>query len=299
MAPVRERLAELAPGVELLENLRFDPGEEANDPAFVDRLVEGFDLYVNDAFGASHRSHASIVGPPDRLPSAAGRLLAREVEVLGGLLDDPARPFVAVLGGAKVSDKLGVIKALLDKVDTLVVGGAMSFTFAMAQGHERRRLPRAGRLGRRLQGPPGPGRRQARPARRTSSPSAPTTSSRWSAPASPTGGRGSTSDPRPTAEFCEIVAGAGTLFWNGPMGLFEDPRFAEGTIALAKAVASAPASPSSAVATAPPPWPSSASTKASTTCPPAAARRSSSSSRATSPAWPPSRKASNAWRRSP
>ncbi len=135
VAPVRERLAELAPGVELLENLRFDPGEEANDPAFVDRLVEGFDLYVNDAFGASHRSHASVVGPPERLPSAAGRLLAKEVEVLGGLLDNPARPFVAILGGAKVSDKLGVIKALLDKVDTLVVGGAMSFTFAMAQGH--------------------------------------------------------------------------------------------------------------------------------------------------------------------
>ena len=135
VAPVRARLAELAPGVELLENLRFDPGEEANDPAFVDRLVEGFDLYVNDAFGASHRSHASVVGPPERLPSAAGRLLAKEVEVLGSLLDNPARPFVAILGGAKVSDKLGVIKALLAKVDTLVVGGAMSFTFAMAQGH--------------------------------------------------------------------------------------------------------------------------------------------------------------------
>ncbi|MDQ1375489.1 MAG: phosphoglycerate kinase, partial [Actinomycetota bacterium] len=104
--PVRRRLAELAPGVELLENLRFDPGEEANDPAFVDKLCEGHDLYVNDAFGACHRAHASIVGPPQRLPSAAGRLLAREVDVLGGLITQPKRPFVTVLGGAKVSDKL-------------------------------------------------------------------------------------------------------------------------------------------------------------------------------------------------
>src|SRR5207249_623501 len=122
MGPVRERLAELAPGVELLENLRFDPGEEANDSAFVDRLVDGRDLYVNDAFGAAHRAHASIVGPPARLPSAAGRLLAREVEVLGGLLHEPKRPFVAVLGGAKVSDKLGVLESLLTKVDVLLVG---------------------------------------------------------------------------------------------------------------------------------------------------------------------------------
>src|SRR5207248_8329436 len=99
--PVRERLDELVSGVELLENLRFDPGEEANDPTFVDRLVEGQDLYVDDAFGAAHRAHASIVGPPARLASAAGRLLAREVEVLGGLLDKPRKRFVAVVGGAK------------------------------------------------------------------------------------------------------------------------------------------------------------------------------------------------------
>ena len=110
MDPVRARLAELAPGVELLENLRFDPGETANDPAFVQRLVEGFDAYVNDAFGASHRAHASIVGPPQHLPSAAGRLLEREVEVLVGMRETPTRPFVAVLGGSKVSDKLKVIE---------------------------------------------------------------------------------------------------------------------------------------------------------------------------------------------
>ena len=113
-----QRLAELAPGVELLENLRFDPGEEANDPAFVDQLVDGHDAYVNDAFGASHRAHASIVGPPQVLPSAAGRLLAKEVEVLLGLRDEPA---AAVRGDPRwcegVSDKLGVIEALLDIVD--------------------------------------------------------------------------------------------------------------------------------------------------------------------------------------
>src|SRR6478609_1210522 len=123
MDPVRARLAELAPGVELLENLRFDPGEEANDPAFVAELVEGVDAYVDDAFGAAHRAHASIVGPPRTLPSAAGRLLQREVEVLGGLRAKPRRPFVAVLGGAKVSDKLGVIAALSQLVDAFVIGG--------------------------------------------------------------------------------------------------------------------------------------------------------------------------------
>ena len=134
--PVRARLAELAPGVELLDNLRFDPGETANDPAFVERLVAGHDLYVNDAFGASHRAHASIVGPPSVLPSAAGRLLAREVEVLLGVREAPQRPFVAITGGAKVSDKLGVIRALLGIADSIVIGGGMCFTFFAAMGNE-------------------------------------------------------------------------------------------------------------------------------------------------------------------
>ncbi|MEM9656103.1 MAG: phosphoglycerate kinase, partial [Actinomycetota bacterium] len=135
LAPVRERLASLAPGVELLENLRFDPGEEANSDAMVASLIEGHDLYVNDAFGASHRSHASIVGPPRHLPSAAGRLLATEVGVLLGLRDGPRRPFIAVMGGAKVSDKLTVIEALLEVVDGLIIGGGMAFTFLKAKGH--------------------------------------------------------------------------------------------------------------------------------------------------------------------
>ena len=136
MAPVRESLAAMVPGITVMENLRFDPGEEANDPEFVRRLVEGFDYYVNDAFGACHRSHASIVGPPALLPSAAGRLLQREIEALSRILIDPARPFVAVVGGAKVSDKLGVLRSLSDRVDHLLLGGAMCFTFLAALGHE-------------------------------------------------------------------------------------------------------------------------------------------------------------------
>ena len=239
VAPVRERLAELAPGVELLENLRFDPGEEANDPAFVDRLVEGFDLYVNDAFGASHRSHASVVGPPERLPSAAGRLLAKEVEVLGGLLDNPARPFVAILGGAKVSDKLGVIKALLDKVDTLVVGGAMSFTFALAQGHGvGDSLKQADWVDACKDLLAQGGDKLVLPEDVLAL--GPDGELEVVGPGVPDGWKGLDIGPKATAAFCEIASTAGTLFWNGPMGLFEDPRFAEGTIALAKAVASSP-----------------------------------------------------------
>ena len=133
--PVRARLAELAPGVELLDNLRFDPGEEANSEAMVASLIAGHDIFVNDAFGASHRSHGSIVGPPKHLPSAAGRLLAEEVKVLLGLRDRPRHPFIAVMGGAKVSDKLSVIEALLEIVDGVIIGGGMAFTFLKAQGH--------------------------------------------------------------------------------------------------------------------------------------------------------------------
>lgn len=234
MEPVRARLAELAPGVELLENLRFDPGEEANDPAFVDRLCAGIDLYVNDAFGACHRAHASIVGPPARLPSAAGRLLAREVEVLGGLLDAPRRPFVALLGGAKVSDKLGVIGALLARVDTLVVGGAMCFTFLVAAGHrvgdslvEPDHVEACRELLDRVVLPvdfvaEGPGGEVATVGRDI-----------------PEGWRGLDIGPGSAAEFADRVAGAATVFWNGPMGMFEDERFAAGTRAVAEAVAAA------------------------------------------------------------
>jgi phosphoglycerate kinase len=247
MAPVRARLAELAPGVELMENLRFDPGEEANDPAFVDRLVEGQDLYVDDAFGAAHRAHASVVGPPARLPSAAGRVLAKEVEVLDHLLHDTARPFVAVLGGSKVSDKLGVISALLDRVDALVVGGGMCFTFLAAAGHsvgasllEADQVEACRELlasGRRILIPsditalsPGGefGAGEDRPR---------SGEVRQLHADLPAGWIGLDIGPGTAAEFSDEIAGGRTVFWNGPMGVFEDPRFAAGTRTVAEAVA--------------------------------------------------------------
>ena len=235
--PVRARLAELAPGVELLENLRFDPGEEGNSPEFVDTLIEGIDLYVNDAFGASHRAHASIVGPPQRLPSAMGLLLAKEVEVLLGLRNDPKRPFVAVLGGAKISDKLGVVEALLDVVDSLAIGGAMCFTFLAAQG---KRIgdslfePDQVDTCRRILEQQGSKVHSARGHHRAST--RPATCATWGTNV-PDGGKGFDIGPGTAAAFSDIVMEARTVFWNGPMGMFEDDRFAAGTRTLAQAMA--------------------------------------------------------------
>lgn len=235
MEPVRRRLAELAPGVELRENLRFDTGEEANSPDFVARLVEGVDMYVNDAFGACHRAHASIVGPPATLPSAAGRLLQREVEVLSGLRNAPKRPFVAVLGGAKVSDKLGVIESLLQVVDSLVIGGGMCFTFLAALGYPVgssiceldqvatcRRLLDAGKpihLPEDITGLDADGNYATFGVRL------------------PQGARGLDIGPGTAAAFSDVIMEARTVFWNGPMGMFEDERFAAGTRTVAEAVA--------------------------------------------------------------
>ncbi len=242
--PVRALLAELAPGVTLLDNLRFDPGEEADDPAFVARLVEGQDLFVNDAFGASHRAHASIVGPPRTLPSAAGRLLEREVEVLLGLRDDPRRPFVAILGGSKVSDKLGVIDALAGVVDALVIGGGMCFTFLAAQGHsvgasllEEDQVDTCREL---LAGPVpihlpsditalGPGGKIGDPAAGGEV--------RQFGRNLPDGWMGLDIGPGTAAEFSDVIAEARQVLWNGPMGVFEDPRFEAGTRTVAEAVA--------------------------------------------------------------
>lgn len=247
MDPVRARLAELAPGVELLENLRFDPGEEGNDPGFVVRLIAGMDLYVDDAFGAAHRAHASIVGPPQFLPSAAGRLLAKEVEVLGRLLDAPARPFVCVLGGSKVSDKLGVIDALLQKADRLVIGGGMCFTFMAAAGHaigaslfEEDQMETCRRLleeaGERLVLPsditalsPGGGFGADEAAR--------SGEVRQLGRNLPDGWKGLDIGPGSAAAFSDVIMGARTAFWNGPMGVFEDPRFGAGTRTVAHAMA--------------------------------------------------------------
>ena len=237
MTPVRERLATLAPSVELLENLRFEAGEEANDAEFAARLVDGHDLYVNDAFGAAHRPHASIVGPPRTLPSAAGRLLAKEVEVLGGLLQKRPGTFVAVLGGSKVSDKLGVIRALLDKVDALVIGGGMCFTFLAARGHSvGDSLLEAEQIDtcRELLAAAGDGRIVL--------PSdvvalGPGDEIRTGGPSVPAGWKGLDIGPGSAAEFADTIGDARTVFWNGPMGVFEDDRFAAGTRAVAHAVA--------------------------------------------------------------
>jgi phosphoglycerate kinase len=242
MAPVRARLAELAPGVDLLENLRFDPGEEANDPAFVDRLVANQDLYVNDAFGAAHRAHASIVGPPARLPSAAGRLLAREVEVLDQLLHHPGHPFVAVLGGAKVSDKLGVIEALLERVDALAVGGGMCFTFLAAQGHrtgdsllEPDQIETCKRLMKLTDKIVIPTDLVALHGSASHDPTV--SQARPIGVDVPEGWKGLDIGPGTAATFSDLITGARTVFWNGPMGVFEDPRFAAGTRTVAEAVA--------------------------------------------------------------
>jgi phosphoglycerate kinase len=251
--PVRERLLELvgpdcASAVTVMENLRFDPGEEANAPAFVARLIDGQDLYVDDAFGAAHRAHASIVGPPSRLPSAAGRLLAREAEVLRGLLDQPARPFVAVLGGAKVSEKLGLLQALVERVDAVLVGGGMCFTFLRALGHDvgdSLMEPEQVEACRRLldQGSTVvvPGDIVAfRPDPEASSGPSPSGEVRVVGRAIPAGWKGMDIGPETAGRFAEEISRAATVFWNGPMGVFEDPRFAAGTASVAKAVADCP-----------------------------------------------------------
>ena len=245
VAPVRRRLAELAPEVSLGENLRFSPGETANDPDFVDELMAGHDLYVNDAFGASHRAHASIVGPPSRVPSAAGLLLAREVEVLLGLRSHPRRPFVAITGGAKVSDKLGVIRALLGVADQILIGGGMCFTFFAALGHsvgssllEPDRIDDCKALldefGDRLVLPSdvvalGPGGKIGDPEAGGEV--------RNMGRSVPDGWMGLDIGPGSAAEFADHVLEASTVLWNGPMGVFEDPRFEAGTRSVAQAVA--------------------------------------------------------------
>lgn len=243
--PVRARLSELAPDVTLLDNLRFDPGETANDASFVDRLVAGHDLYVNDAFGASHRAHASIVGPPARLPSAAGRLLATEVRVLLGVRSEPSRPFVAITGGSKVSDKLGVLTALLDLADSIIIGGGMCFTFFAAMGNsigdslcEPDQIDVCARLldehGDRLHLPSdvvglGPGGKIGDPSAGGEV--------RNFGRALPDGWMGLDIGPGSAAEFGDVIGEARTILWNGPMGVFEDPRFEAGTRAVAEAVA--------------------------------------------------------------
>ncbi|MDP9343127.1 MAG: phosphoglycerate kinase [Actinomycetota bacterium] len=271
LAPVGDRLAELlgrevaavgdvvgeeaqsvcghveAGEVVLLENLRFDPREEQNDAGFAGELAGLADLYVDDAFGAAHRAHASVVALAELLPSAAGRLLQREVEVLSKLLEGPEEPYVAVLGGAKVSDKLGAIASLVDRVDALLVGGAMAFTFLAADGVQvgrslvepdrfddvRRARKLAGERGALIQLPEDV----------VVAPEARADASRQTVgvDAMPRDQLGLDIGPRTVEEFARTLADARTILWNGPMGVFELEPFSAGTRGVARAVAGAKA----------------------------------------------------------
>ena len=240
----RAKAAALQGGqIMLLENLRFDPREEKNDPEFARELASMAELYVSDAFGTVHRAHASTAGVAAYLPAVSGLLVAKELEIMGGALNDPKRPFVAVLGGAKVSDKIGVINNLLDKADTIIIGGGMAYTFAKAQGgsigkslceddkldYAREMIEKAKKNGVKLLLPTdtvaaddfsNDARRQV-----------------VSTMSIPDGWEGMDIGPDTIKVFCDAVKGAGTVVWNGPMGVFEFDNFAAGTRAMAQALA--------------------------------------------------------------
>ncbi|QYJ15144.1 Bifunctional PGK/TIM [Rubrobacter xylanophilus DSM 9941] len=237
---VERALEETEGGVVLLENSRFYPGETKNDPEFAAALAAPFDLYVNDAFGAAHRAHATTVGVAERLPAAAGFLLEEELDYLDGVLRSPERPFVAILGGAKVSDKLGVIERLLEVADRLLVGGAMCFTFLKAKGLgvgdslvEDDYLGEARRL-------------MEEAADRLVLPVDVVVAERMEEGAEtrtvgveeiPAGWMGLDIGPRTVELFRRHILEARTIFWNGPMGVFEIDAFARGTEGVARSVA--------------------------------------------------------------
>ena len=227
----------------LLENLRFDPREEKNDPSFAEELASMAELYVSDAFGTVHRAHASTAGVAAYLPAVSGLLVAKELEVMGGALNNPKRPFVAVLGGAKVSDKIGVINNLLDKADTIIIGGGMAYTFAKAQGgsigkslceedkldYAREMIAKAEKNGVKL----------LLPSDTMAADDFSNDANRQvvSTMAIPDGWEGMDIGPDTIRTFCDAVKGAGTVVWNGPMGVFEFENFAAGTRAMAQALA--------------------------------------------------------------
>ncbi|MFO7777011.1 MAG: phosphoglycerate kinase [Nitriliruptoraceae bacterium] len=240
----RAKAERLQPGqVLLLENLRWDPGETANDDDFADALASLADVYVDDAFGASHRAHASISGIPERLPGYAGLLLERELEVLGGLLEDPARPYVAVLGGAKVSDKLTVLENLLQRVDVLAVGGAMAYTFLLAEGVDvgasRVEADQVETVGRLVTAARERGVEVLLPTdvvvAAEFAEDAPAATVEVGA--IPADQMGLDIGPRTAEAYAAAIAGAGSVFWNGPMGVFEWEPFAAGTRTVAEAIA--------------------------------------------------------------
>jgi phosphoglycerate kinase len=238
----RAAVAAAAPGeVVVLENTRFEPGETKNDPVLSDALAELADLFVLDAFGSAHRAHCSTVGVAERLPSAAGRLLAAEIVAFDRLLHAPDRPYAVVLGGAKVSDKLGAIRALLPKVDVMLVGGAMCFTLLAAEGYQvgesRLEADLVAEVRSVLDSEQGS--RLVLPLDLVVADRFAADSPYRVAPATdiPRGTMGLDIGPETIARFSSIIAGSDTLFWNGPMGVFEWAPFAAGTRAVAEAVA--------------------------------------------------------------
>ncbi|MGH2830410.1 MAG: phosphoglycerate kinase, partial [Actinomycetota bacterium] len=218
--------------VAMLENLRFDPREERNDPGFAASLAALADVYVDDAFGAVHRAHASVAAVATMLPAAAGRLLEQEIRVLSGLLESPERPFTAILGGAKVSDKLMVIENLLGVVDRLLVGGAMCFTFFAARGFEiGRSLFEPDHVGTVTQLMETAGKRLMIPADVVvaSDPDDAAGAREVAADAIPGDSAGYDIGPGACRAYVDAIRRSKTVFWNGPMGIFEKPPFDKGT----------------------------------------------------------------------
>jgi len=243
---VRDAVAKLRSGdVVLLENVRFHPEEEKNDPAFAKELASGYDLYVNDAFGAAHRAHASTEGVAKILPAYAGLLLEKELQALGGLLTAPERPFLAIIGGAKVSTKIDVLRALLARVDALAIGGGMANTFLLATGHKIGRSlaepDRAGEARAILDDAKAHRKRVLLPIDVLCAPSVDEAGAR----AATVKGIDDVSDdlaivdigPRTIERYADEIRRAKTIFWNGPVGVFEIPAFARGTKRVAELLA--------------------------------------------------------------
>ena len=242
----RAAVRELATGgVAMLENVRFHPGEEANDPPLAAALAEHGEIYVNDAFGAAHRAHASTAGVAEHLPAVAGLLLERELDVLGGLLRSPRRPFAVLLGGAKVRDKFGVIAALLARCDLLLLGGAMANTFLAAAGAQlggsRGEPDLVADAGRLLALADRRGVEVLLPVDRVVAPgpAAAAAAQVVAATEVPPGLEAFDIGPATVELFGDRLQGAATVFWNGPMGMYEEPAFAKGTAELAAAIAAA------------------------------------------------------------
>ncbi|MBQ7542509.1 MAG: phosphoglycerate kinase [Clostridia bacterium] len=229
--------------VMLIENVRFEPGETKNDPELSKKFASMADIFVGDAFGSAHRAHSSTTGIADYIPAVCGYLIQKEIEFIGGALENPKRPLVAILGGAKVSDKIGVITNLLDKVDTLIVGGGMAYTFFAAQGHhvgdsicEHDKIDLANSL---LAAAKEKGVNFLLPVdnRVGKEYKEDTDYMDVNSDEIPAGWMGLDIGPRTMELFTNAIKGAGTVIWNGPMGVSEWENFAKGTIAVATAVA--------------------------------------------------------------